>query len=139
MRWLPSASSLIAAIVMVVSGDFSGPSIVVGILLLFLAVGVSPWMFPRTRTVAAAEQVSATQGSPIIYWRPGCSFCLRLRWLLGFAGNRAIWVDVSLDEEAAARVRAVNDGNETVPTVFVGGTAHTNPPVHWVREHLTDD
>lgn len=34
-------------------------------------------------------------------------------------------------------VRAVNDGNETVPTAVVAGRPGTNPDVEWVREQLS--
>jgi mycoredoxin len=33
-------------------------------------------------------------------------------------------------------VRSVNDGIETVPTVFVGDQSHTNPSRAWVRQAL---
>jgi hypothetical protein len=33
-------------------------------------------------------------------------------------------------------VREVNDGNETVPTVVVAGTAYTNPEPAWLRQQL---
>jgi mycoredoxin len=66
--------------------------------------------------------------SPVtVYWRPGCGFCAGLlrsleRMELDFQ-RRNIWED----EEAAAFVRSVADGNETVPTVVVGDTALVNP------------
>lgn len=61
------------------------------------------------------------------FWRPGCPFCSMLERSLSAEGitlaKRNIW-----DEpEAAAIVRSIADGNETVPTVRVGGTAMVNP------------
>lgn len=62
------------------------------------------------------------------YWRPGCGFCVTLRQRLESAGvlldERNIWED----DDAAAFVRSVARGNETVPTVVVAGTALVNPP-----------
>jgi glutaredoxin len=37
-------------------------------------------------------------------------------------------VNIWDDPEAAAFVRSVANGNETVPTVVIGGVAHVNPP-----------
>jgi glutaredoxin len=48
---------------------------------------------------------------------------------------RNIWTD----DEAAAFVRSVAGGNETVPTVVVGGTAMVNPTIDQVLEALPAD
>lgn len=72
----------------------------------------------------------------VIYWRPGCVFCARLRGRLGRTGQRATWVNIWQDEAAAAYVRSVNDGNETVPTVVIDGEAFTNPDPQGVLERL---
>ncbi|MBO0844467.1 MAG: NrdH-redoxin [Nocardioides sp.] len=74
---------------------------------------------------------------PLIYWRPGCTFCVRLQLVLGLAGRRAVWVNVRRDPAAAAGVRSVNNGKVTVPTVFVGEVHRTNLAPAWVRERLT--
>lgn len=61
------------------------------------------------------------------YWRPGCGFCARLERKLVAADipldRRNIWDD----PEAAAAVRAVARGNETVPTVTIGKVSMVNP------------
>ena len=72
----------------------------------------------------------------VIYWRPGCGYCMRLKGSLGDLGEKALWVNIWQDDDAAAFVRSVNDGNETVPTVVIDGTAHTNPSAGTVRERL---
>ena len=59
-------------------------------------------------------------------------YCLRLRWSLGRLARRATWVDIWADEDAAAFIRGVNGGNETVPTVAIGGTVLVNPSVRQV-------
>lgn len=70
------------------------------------------------------------------YWRPGCPFCWALRRNLRRSGvnldERNIWDD----PDAAAFVRSVAGGNETVPTVVVGGTALVNPPSATVLARL---
>lgn len=73
----------------------------------------------------------------VIYWRPGCGYCARLRAALGDHAEQARWVDIWSDDEGAAFVRAVNDGNETVPTVVIDGVPRTNPDPQRVLEVLT--
>ena len=104
--------------------------------VVLLIVTTTPVAFPRSADDATARRHAAELGVPVIYWRPGCTFCVRLRLALGATGGRAVWVNIRRDPAAAARVRAVNDGNETVPTVFVGDEHRTNPPPAWVRERL---
>ncbi|MFI0717698.1 glutaredoxin domain-containing protein [Streptomyces sp. NPDC021224] len=116
-------------------GDYAGGGAFVG---GFLVMGVvnSPVVFPRSVTAAEAGRRSAEDGRPVVYWRPGCAYCLRLRGRLGWRARRAYWVNIWRDPAGAAAVREVNDGNETVPTVVVGGRAHTNPDPAWVRGQL---
>ncbi|MBO1335685.1 glutaredoxin domain-containing protein [Streptomyces sp. VRA16 Mangrove soil] len=109
-----------------------------GELLVFavLAAAHSPLVFPRSISASDAERRSAADGRPIVYWRPGCTYCLRLRFRLGRHARRAHWVDIWRDPAAAAAVRAVNHGDETVPTVVLAGRARTNPDPAWVRARL---
>ncbi|MDP9019187.1 MAG: hypothetical protein M3N25_00010 [Actinomycetota bacterium] len=62
-----------------------------------------------------------------VYWRPGCHACSSLRVALGDAGVVADWHDIWQEPRARAFVRQVADGNETVPTLVVAGTAHVAP------------
>ena len=74
--------------------------------------------------------------TPIVYWRPGCGFCVMLERRLTAAGvdyeRRNIWEDA----EAAQFVRMANNGNETVPTVVIGTDVFSNPPASLVFEKL---
>ncbi|MEV8589963.1 glutaredoxin domain-containing protein [Streptomyces sp. NPDC051180] len=108
------------------------------LLLLFaaLAAATSPLVFPRSIGAAEARRRSAADGRPVVYWRPGCAYCLRLRARLGVRGRRAHWVDIWRDPEGAAAVREATGGDETVPTVVVAGRAYVNPAPGWVRERL---
>ena len=137
IRWLPAASLTLAAVVLLAPGGRDVVSATVGIVVLLAAVGFSPLLFPRSFGDAAARTEAAARGVPVISWRPGCTYCFRMRVALGRIGRKAVWVDVSRDDRASARVREVNDGNETVPTVFVGDDAYTNPPPSWVRGQFT--
>jgi glutaredoxin len=73
-------------------------------------------------------------GDVIFYWRPGCGFCAVLRRRLEGAGVALDERDIWEDDEAAAFVRSVARGHETVPTVVVRGKALVNPPA----EHVLD-
>lgn len=97
----------------------------------------SPLFFPRSIGASEARRRSAVDGRPVVFWRPGCMYCLRLRVRLGRAAGRLHWVDIWRDPDGAAAVRAANDGDETVPTVVVGGRPHVNPDPAWVREQLS--
>ncbi|GAA2502644.1 glutaredoxin domain-containing protein [Terrabacter carboxydivorans] len=67
-----------------------------------------------------------------VLWRPGCPFCARLRRRLAMEGVQTIEHDIWSDPLAAARVREVTGGDETVPTVFVWQQALVNPSLEQV-------
>ncbi|MES9511242.1 glutaredoxin domain-containing protein [Streptomyces sp. NPDC000609] len=119
-----------------VSGN-SGTAVAVLVVFVLLAGVNSPLFFPRSIGALEAQRRSAADGRPVVYWRPGCTYCMRLRIRLGLSARQALWVDIWRDPEGAAAVRAVNDGNETVPTVVVAGRPHTNPDPAWVRAQLS--
>jgi mycoredoxin len=132
----------VAAVAGLVAGGtlIADGSVVAGIveLVVFVAVAVlfSPLAFPRSAGAREAVERSASDGRPIIYWRPGCRFCLRLRVRIGGLARRAHWVDIWRDPEGAAAVRAVTGGDETVPTVVAGAGSWVNPGPQQVRELL---
>ncbi|MBO0812397.1 MAG: hypothetical protein J2P23_10175 [Microlunatus sp.] len=118
-----------------VAGPGSYPSAV--IILVVTAGGgwlLSPGFFPRSITASEAARLSAADGRPIVYWRPGCQFCLRLRFRLGRRARNLSWVDIWSDPAGAAEVRSHADGNETVPTVIIDGQPYVNPDPGWLRE-----
>ncbi|MGW1359082.1 glutaredoxin domain-containing protein [Streptomyces chartreusis] len=114
------------------------PGAAAALLVVFVVLaGVnSPLIFPRSIGALEAQRRSAADGRPIVYWRPGCPYCMRLRVRLGRTARQAYWVNIWRDPAGAAAVRAVNGGNETVPTVVAAGQPHTNPDPEWAREHL---
>lgn len=134
-RWGPAGLFLVCA----AAAAVASPN-VVGITLFVvfatLAGVLSPLAFPRSIGAAEAQRRSAEDGKAIVYWRPGCPFCMRLRATLGRTARRAHWVDIWRDPEGAAAVRAVADGNETVPTVILAGEPHVNPNPQWLRARL---
>ena len=67
-----------------------------------------------------------------VYWRPGCPYCAMLR--LGLRRSRLPVEEINIweDRAAAAAVRAITGGDETVPTVVVGTKAMVNPSARQV-------
>ena len=84
-----------------------------------------------------------TDGPAIaFYWRPGCGFCARLHRALDRLGIVVRHHNIWEDADAAATVRSIARGNETVPTVVVGPVGLVNPSpaqvVEAVRVHAPD-
>lgn len=137
----------ILPVLFVLCGSFVATGVLLGgspgeaaaLLLLFvLLAGVnSPLVFPRSIGALEAQRRSAADGRPVVFWRSGCMYCLRLRFRLGRSARRLHWVDIWRDPEGAAVVRAAAEGNETVPTVVVAGRPHVNPDPAWLREQLS--
>jgi len=71
-----------------------------------------------------------------VYRRDHCGYCRRLENVLHAAGVDYDRRDIYADPDAAAFVRSVNNGNETVPTVVLSnGEVRTNPkPKDLLRE-----
>jgi len=70
------------------------------------------------------------------YWRPGCPFCMALERKLNKYGINLDKHNIWEDQSAAAVVRSVADGNETVPTVYVAGQFLVNPSAKTIRKLL---
>lgn len=89
-----------------------------------------------------ALDAHATDPGITVYWRPGCGFCSSLRRQLDRHGVPHRLVNIWDDPSAAAFVRSVARGNETVPTVTVGDVSLVNPGIDAVltaaRTHAPD-
>jgi glutaredoxin-like protein len=72
-----------------------------------------------------------------VYWRPGCGFCLLLDRRLKKAGVTVAKHNIWNEPEAAAFVRSVADGSETVPTVVAGDRVMVNPSAKQVLAALS--
>ncbi|WP_329237451.1 hypothetical protein OG488_36780 [Streptomyces sp. NBC_01460] len=118
------------------TGGPSGTAVALLLGFVVLAGMYSPLAFPRSIGAEEAQGRSAVDGRPVVYWRPGCAFCMRLRFRLGRKARRVHWVNIWRDPAGASVVRAANDGDETVPTVVVAGVPHVNPDPAWVRAQL---
>ena len=69
----------------------------------------------------------------VFYTRPRCPYSFRLRRALRRRGLPFREINIWQDAAAAAAVRGVADGNETVPTIHVGGRWLVNPTAEEVR------
>jgi mycoredoxin len=88
-----------------------------------LAIPVQP---PATHPASAVT----------VYWRPGCPFCSSLFRQLERADIAHERVNIWEHPDAAAVVRSIANGNETVPTVVVGTIGMVNPSAAQVSAAL---
>ena len=88
---------------------------------------------PATPHASASPTARADLDEIVVYSRPGCPYCFTLRAGLHRAGLIFREVNIWEDPEAAAFVRSVANGNETVPTVTIGGVTMVNPSARRVR------
>ncbi|MFF8695966.1 glutaredoxin domain-containing protein [Streptomyces sp. NPDC015144] len=140
---LPTLLALCGALAAAGPASKGSPVTAAVVLLFFLALAAmnSPLIFPGSIGAQEAERRAEADGRPIVFWRPGCTYCMRLRLRLGRSAHRMHWVNIWHDPAGAAAVRAANNGNETVPTVVVLGTngersTLTNPPPSEVKKAL---
>ncbi|KAB1910092.1 glutaredoxin domain-containing protein [Micromonospora sp. AMSO31t] len=134
--WWMAGLMLVVGVFVAVGAETRVLAVVEFLVFAALAVLFSPLAFPRSLPAAEARERSARDGRPIVYWRPGCRYCLRLRLRLGRRAGRAHWVNIWRDPDGAAAVRAVTGGDETVPTVVLPGEAVVNPEPAWLRDRL---
>ena len=80
---------------------------------------------PAARVVGPVTDV--TPDAITFYWRPGCGFCMGLERRLEKLGVPFEKHNIWEDPEAAAIVRSIANGNETVPTVVIGEARMVNP------------
>ncbi len=70
----------------------------------------------------------------------GADWCLQAVRTARFLEKKQIpftWIDVDQSQEASARVRSINNGNRSIPTlVFEDGTTLTEPGLKELAETL---
>ena len=75
----------------------------------------------EAKKAAAAQPAAEPKGDLIMYCTPWCPGCRRARVYFAENGISYVEIDITRDREAAARVRAWADGNETTPTFNIRG------------------
>ncbi len=138
--WIPTTFYGLLGVVLLVlavpeGGGRLGVGVLLALVLLAAAVYFAPTRLPTSMSQEEA-QAGAADGDVVVYHRAGCLYCQRLAHSLGRLRADALWVDIWADADAAAYLRSVNDGCETVPTVVIDGVAHVNPSPRVVREAL---
>ncbi len=93
-------------------------------------------MHDRLGSVNHMAEGSTSAPQIDLYWRPGCGFCSSLRGQLDKLGIERIEHNIWEDPSKAEVVRAYANGNETVPTVVVGGVGLVNPSARTLAAHL---
>ena len=86
-----------------------------------------------TRADTPHRDVTVDAPEVVVYTRPGCPYCFTLRAGLRRSGLTFRDINIWEDPDAAAFVRSVANGNETVPTVVVGDVHMVNPSARRVR------
>jgi mycoredoxin len=82
---------------------------------------------PAPDTGVASRSTAAAVDAVTVYWRQHCPYCVRLRWQLHRARLPIREINIWEDKAAAARVRSITAGDETVPTVVIGSVSLVNP------------
>lgn len=73
----------------------------------------------------------------VLYGHPSCANIGPIRGLLAQSKVRFDYIDIHQDAAAAARVREINNGHESVPTlVFPDGSTLTEPTVGELQSKL---
>lgn len=73
----------------------------------------------------------------LVYGHPTCPSLGPVKGLLKQSKVKFEYIDVHQDSDAATRVRAINNGNESVPTlVFPDGSTLTEPTVGELKSKL---
>ncbi|MFN7148234.1 MAG: glutaredoxin family protein [Microthrixaceae bacterium] len=73
-----------------------------------------------------------------LYWRPGCPYCFSLKRALKRRKLPVRLHNIWEDPDAAAVVRRAARGNETVPTVVIGGRFLVNPTPNAVEQLIAE-
>ena len=63
----------------------------------------------------------------VLYGADWCPDCRRAKTYLKDNNINYTFIDVDLDEEATAKVEAINNGKRIIPTIIINGKSYTNP------------
>lgn len=122
-RWVGPIIVLAAAVfsaVTIYGGRSEITAVAMGSVMTWYAWWISP--LRRGRHVGHRQARSrAGDDDVIVYWRPGCSYCIRLLWRIDRGVRDDVhWVNIWQDDEAAAFVASLHDGDQVTPTAITG-------------------
>ena len=130
--WI-GVSGILSGLIVVVVNFIQGDVVPATILLLVLGVMLAVllwWTRPNRGGLHishASARAATNDDDVIVYWRPGCVFCDRLKLGLRQMRDDLTWVNIARDPEAAEFVAGHHNGNEVVPTVVTGAGALLDP------------
>ncbi len=111
------------------------------VLAVAIAIGWGWWVSPLRRaqphTDHAEAMAQARSRQLIVYWRPGCTWCLKLwRALEPDERDQVLWVNVMADAEAAHWIRRFHDGDMVTPTVVTGNGRQVAATAEQIRARV---
>lgn len=121
--WRPALTNALSAVAVGVLGYLvEGALSPFVALAVAIALGWGWWVSPLRRAQPHLDHADALRQARgrqlIVYWRPGCSWCIKLwRALEPEERDRLLWVNVMADPEAAHWIRQFHDGDLVTPTV----------------------
>lgn len=125
-RWRPALTNAVSALALAAAGwVFEGRLSIPVLVGVLFALGWGWWVSPLRRATPHVPHSEAVRGASrrdlIVYWRPGCSYCIRL-WngLDDDVRTRLTWVNVMADLEASRYIRQFHDGDMVTPTAVTG-------------------
>ena len=125
-RWRPAlinggSAAVLALVGWLVEGRLSVPVMLGVAFALGWAWWVSPLRQAEPHVPHARAMADTSPHDLIVYWRPGCSQCMRL-WRALDADVRAqvTWVNVMADVDGARFIRQYHDGDMVTPTAVTG-------------------
>ena len=125
-RWRPALVNAGSALVLAVVGLVVERRLSVPVLVaVAFALGWAWWVSPLRRgRPHVPHREAMAGGSPhdlIVYWRPGCSYCMRLwRALDDDVRAQVTWVNVMADIDGSRYIRQFHDGDMVTPTAVTG-------------------
>lgn len=125
-RWRPAlinagSALVLAVVVLVAEGRLSVPVMIAVAFALGWAWWVSPLRRAEPHVPHARAMADPSAEDVIVYWRPGCSHCMRLfRALDADVRAQVTWVNVMADPEGARYIRQFHDGDMVTPTAVTG-------------------
>lgn len=141
-RWKPAlmnvgSAVVLGAVVWVVEGRLTVPVV----MAIAFALGWGWWVSPLRRAQPHVDHADAPAAAGrdglIAYWRPGCSYCVRLwRALEPDERDRITWVNIMADAEGARYIRRFHDGDMVTPTIVAAGDRLVGPSAEQVRARL---
>jgi hypothetical protein len=142
-RWKPAlinGGSGLAVITLgwLVEDRLSWPVLVAGVIALGWGWWVSPMRRARPHVPHADAAADAGPYGPIVYWRPGCSYCMKLRRELDpDERDQVTWVNVMADRDASRYIRRFHDGRMVTPTAVNGRGRQIEATASQIRARIS--